>query len=266
MKGPMTEFLVPVGRTLLLGSFGLSLVQSIRGRTDLELPFERLVVGMLALSLYDTAGLWLQAVSDQLTAAIAELGREDDLKALLLTAFQKAADAPAANGQATAFNIPAVIEQAWRTGVWGVMSALVEGAFLVVSFVLECARDVLWQIILFVFPLAAGVFPVLPRLLANLCLYAVELSLWLPTLCIVERVTGAVAKTHLTEIGSLGLSILGIELVAIVLILAIPSVTHKLLSGAVSGDFGAQGSALGWAKGAIIEGRTRVLTGDGGAP
>ena len=168
------ELLVPAGRTLLLAAFGWTLLQSIRGRSDLQQPFERLVIGMLALSYYDTAAIWLDAVSAQLSASVMSMGRETDLKTLLLNAMQQASSAPTNSGGHTAFNLPAVLEQAWRAGVWGVMSAVVDGVFLVISFLLECTRDVLWQFLLLLFPLGAGLYPVFPHLMGGLSLYALE--------------------------------------------------------------------------------------------
>jgi hypothetical protein len=240
MTGLQPTLLIPVGRTLLLGSFGVTLINAMRGKHDLALPFERLVLAFLALTFFDIGAFQLEAMGDLLTAMILKLGQKDDLRALLTDAFKQAAASPTADGGSTSFNLPAVIEQAWRTGVWGVMTATVEGTFLVVSFVLECMQEVLWKLLLFLFPIAAGMLPVFPRMLSNLVIYAVELTLWFPMLCLIEFVTGTVAKEHLTQSGSLGLFIVGVEIVAILLILLIPTVTHRFLSGAISGDFNSQ--------------------------
>jgi hypothetical protein len=132
------------------------------------------------------------------------------------------------------------IGEAWRTGVWGIMTALVEAVFLLVGFILECCREVLWTLLLFLFPLSCGVFPVFPKMMTNLVLYAVELSLWLPMLGLVELTTGIVAKKHLDQTGGLGFYMVAVQLIAILLILLIPSVTHRFLSGAFSGDFNSQ--------------------------
>ena len=264
MKTPFMELLVPIGKVLLLGSFGASLLQAIRGRFPLNVSFERLVLGMIALAYFDRAALTLQWLSDELIAAISQAGHSEDLRGLLLDAFKKAASAPAPAGSgARIFNAPAILEQAWRTGVWGVMSALVEGVYLIASFVLECARDVLWQLLLFVLPIAAGLMPVLPGMLAALTVYALELVFWLPMLCLVESVTGTVARSRLTEDGSLGLTLIGVECVAIVLILSIPALTHRIMQGALNGDLGAQQSVLGWARGIVFEGRTSVIKSGG---
>lgn len=231
--------LVPVGKSLLLAAFAFCLIQGMRGRMELSLGFERLAIGFLAMTFYRDGAFWLEILSEQLSGRISSLG-QGDLRQFLLEAFKKAAEAPAPSGQGSSFNLPALLEQAWRTGVWGVMSALVEGIFLIVSFVLECARDVLWALLLFLFPLACGAYPVFPRILGNLVLHAVELSFWIPMLCLVERVTGGVAREHLLKTESWGLSLVAVQVVAILLILLIPTVTHRFLSGAFSGDFNSQ--------------------------
>jgi hypothetical protein len=195
---------------------------------------------MLSLSFFISGASILSTVSSELERSIAMLGHRDDLRALILDSFSKASEQPTAAGGSTSFNIPALIEQAWRTGVWGVMTSFVEGVFLIVSFVLECAREVLWQLLLVLFPLAAGVFPIFPRMLGNLVVYAVELSLWLPMLCLVELTTGGVAKAHMVQDGSWGLYIVAVQVIAILLILLIPNITHRFLSGAFSGDFNSQ--------------------------
>jgi hypothetical protein len=227
-----------------LAGFAVTLIHSMRGKHDLSVPIERLLIGVLALTYYPVAATQLEALSQALSETISNLGNRDDLRALLLNAFKKAATSPTDSGNSTVFNIPAVLEQAWRTGVWGVMTSLVEGVFLVVSFVLECAQEVLWKLLLFLFPLAAGAVPIFPRLLTNQVLYSVELSLWFPVLCMVELVTGVVAKRHLVQSGSWGLYLVGVEVVAILLILMIPTVTHRLLNGAFAGDFNAQGGVF----------------------
>jgi len=263
MNTPLNpELLVPTGRALLLGSFGWTLLQAVRGKNDLALPFERVVIGMICLSSFQMAALYLESASDQLSSLISSAHERDDLRSLLLEAFKAAANAPSASGTPTnGFNLPEVMEQAWRTGVWGVMSALVEGVFVIASFILECAQEVLWQLLLFLFPMSAGVFPLFPRMMGNLVLYAVELSLWFPMLLLIELVTGIVAKGHLKQSGSLGLYIVGVEVVAILLILMIPSIAHRFLSGAFSGDFNSHASILLWSRRVIQVSRHQLRGG-----
>ncbi|MCC7441304.1 MAG: hypothetical protein IT285_06715 [Bdellovibrionales bacterium] len=230
--------LVPVAKVLLIGTFAYALLQAMRGRVELAIAFERLVVAFLALIYFLDAALRLEGLSLELTALIGTVAR-DDLRAVILDAFRNAATAPTGSGESTV-NLPAILEQAWRTGIWGIMSALVEGTFLIVAFVLECAKEVLWTLLLVLFPLACGAFPIFPRLMSNLALYALELSLWFPMLVLVERVAGHVAKGRMQQAGSWGLYLVAVEVVAILLIILIPSMTHKFMSGAFAGDFNSQ--------------------------
>lgn len=238
------ELLIPIGKSVLLGSFGYSLVQSSRGNLPLPLAFERLLVATLALTFFQTGAKAMEELSSLLLLLIGRLGDRQDLKTLLLEAFKKSADSPAASGGSTSFNIPAVLEQAWRTGVWGVMTSLVEGVFLITSFVLECAQEVLWTLLLLLFPISAGIFPVFPKMMINLILYAIELSFWFPMLCLVELATGSVAAKHMTTAGSWGLYVVGVEIIAILLIMLIPSISHRFLSGAFAGDFNSHTSFI----------------------
>lgn len=231
------DLLVPASKAMLLGSFGYSLLRTVQGRQELALPFERLVVGMLALALFQPAARVLAEISAQLVELIRLSGAAQDLRALVLDAFKQSLGPKGSD-------LPGLLEQAWRTGVWGMMSAVVEGFFLIVGFVLECAHEVLWALLLMLVPLACGVFPIFPRLLSNLVLYAVELCLWFPLLVLIERVGGEVASRRLTQEGSWGLYLVGVETVAILLICLIPTVAHRFLSGAFSGDFGSQQSVF----------------------
>jgi hypothetical protein len=81
-------------------------------------------------------------------------------------------------------------------------------------------------------------------MLTQLSLYAVELALWFPMLSAVEVTTAIVAKREMTRSGSWGLYIVAVELLAILLILMIPALTHRFMSGAFSGDFDTQSSVL----------------------
>lgn len=237
-------FFIPVGKAMLLGSFGFALNRSLRGDATTLDAFERLAIALIALASFQGLALGLDVISDQLTQSVSQLGNREDLKTLLLDAFKHSVNEPSSAGERTAFNIPAVLEQAWRTGVWGVMTALVEGTFLIVSFVLECAQEVLWKLLLLLFPLAAGVYPVFPRIMLSLAVYAVELSLWNPMLCLVQLVTGAVARQHMHAAGSWGLYIVAVQVIAILLIGLIPSITHQFMGGALSGDFNSQSNVL----------------------
>jgi hypothetical protein len=224
----------------------------MRGTHDFASVFERVTIGLIGILFFQSAADVLLKISDDLTGVISELSSQQDLKTLILEALKKAADEVPASGSSTSFNLPSVIEQAWRTGVWGVMAAIVDGVFLISSFVLECAREVLWKLLLFLFPIACGVFPIFPRMMLNQCLYAVELALWFPILSLVQTTTGIVAQDYMQKSGSLGLYVVAVELLAIILILLIPSVTHRFLSGAFSGDFNSQAGLHRMATRAVV--------------
>jgi hypothetical protein len=247
--GVTPELLVPAGKALLLGAFGVQLVQVTRGSASLSGAFEKFAIGFLALVFFQSIARGLDGFSVALTESIQRVANSNELTAVVLEAFTRAAQEKDASGEAPwPVNVPALVEQAWRTGVWGVMNAIIEGLFLIVSFILESAREVLWHLLLVLFPIAAGLYPVFPRMAANLGLYAIELSLWQPTLALVEGVTAQVARQHLTESGSLGLTLIGVEVVACLLILSIPAVTRRFMSGAFAGDLDSQSSVFKWAK------------------
>jgi hypothetical protein len=238
------DILVPSGRVLLGGAFGFSLIRAMKGSLELQVTFERLAIGCIALAFFRPASTQLLRVSEDLAKIISNLGHEEDLRTFILNALQNSVTAPSGSGSATQFNLPAVLEQAWRTGVWGIMSTVIDWMFMIASFLLECAREVFWTLLLFLYPIACGVFPITPQMLIQLSLYAVELALWFPMLSAVEVTTAVVAKREMTRSGSWGLYIVAVELLAILLILMIPSLTHRFLSGAFSGDLDTQSGLL----------------------
>lgn len=247
------NLLMPWGKALLLAALGVSLVRTMRGMTDFTLVIERFVVGFLGILFFQPAALLLQDLSDSLLQMVQKLGHQGELKTLILDALKQAARAPTTSGGRPlgGVNLPSLLEQAWRIGVWGVMASVVEFAYLVVSLLLECAQAVFLKILLLLFPLACGVYPVFPRVFYNFCAYAVELALWFPVLTLIEIATGTVAKSYLTKAGSWGLYVVAIELIAILLIATIPSLVHRCVSGALSGDLDASSSVVQWAKRAM---------------
>src|SRR4051812_46455510 len=84
--------LVPFGKALLMGSFAVTLIRAMRNGGELQVGFERLVIGFLALVFFENAAVTLESLSEQLSHAIHRLGDEDDLKKLILEAFQNASD------------------------------------------------------------------------------------------------------------------------------------------------------------------------------
>lgn len=235
------------GKVLLLGSFGISLVRAMRGDLKLEVVFERVVIGIIFFSFYKSFGNGLESITKELTLQIKRLNPDEDLKELIIAGMKKAASTPNTNG-VSGINVSEVFEQALRTGVWGVLNAVVEFLFILSELLIECAHAVFVKLALIIFPLSIGVFPILPKVMTNMMLYLVELSLWLPVLSIIRTTTAVVAKGYLEKSGSLGLYIIGVELVAILLMFMVPTISNRLLSGAFSGDFNTQNSVLSHGK------------------
>ncbi len=239
------ELLVPWSKSLLMGAFGWTLIQAIRGEEALALPFERLAIGVLSFVFYPEASRQLQGLSADLQDLLRHAGGSADLKALVLAALESSAQAPLPASQSTTFlNLPSLTEQVLRTGVWGALTLIVQWIFLLASILLETAHDVFWKLIVFMFPLGCGLYPLFPRMLTNLALYAIELCLWIPILILIERITSEVGRTLLTREGSLGLPLIAVELIAVFLILSVPMTAHRFLSGAFSGDMGSGGSVI----------------------
>ena len=262
--------LIPAARSLLLGSFGISLILAIRENDELSRPFERLAMGLIALMFFKPALSGLLLLSQELTDLIQKMGPTEGLKDFVLSSLLKAGDlnsAPQlgdlskmgaadlmARAKAAAGNALGVFGQVLRTGVWGVASGIAEFLFLISAFVLECARDVLWQMLLILFPMACAVLPVSPRVFQNLCLYAIELALWFPMLRLVDVVTSHVARRYFVIPESLGLYLVAVELVAIALMLMIPAIAHRVVSGAFNSDLGVSATVLSYAKRAVLRG------------
>jgi hypothetical protein len=242
----------PWGRALLIGSFSLALVQAIRHEEELSDAFEGLAIGLVALVFYRDGGALLGSLSKELQSYLHRVGDGVDLKQYLLGLIQQSAATPVGGKPVTGgVNLPALTEQVWRMGVWGVLTTIVDWLFLLAQVLLEAAHAVLWKLLLLLYPLSCGVYPLSPRMLGNLSLYAVELSLWLPILLLIQIATSEVARGSIGSSGGLGLQVVAIELMATLLILSVPAVTHRFLSGAFSGDLGTGAHVLGKSQGWI---------------
>ena len=134
-----------------------------------------------------------------------------------------------------------MVGQLWRAGVWGVVSSLIELIFLVSDYLILVSSKVFLAQVLLFFPIGCGLYPVFPKIFFNLCLYAVELSLWRAMLIIIHEITALVGQDYLASDSTQGLQIIDVELVAIYLVLSIPRTTHQVMQGALSGDHGASG-------------------------
>jgi len=235
----------PWGRTLLVGSFCLALMNTIREEEDLSAPFESLIIGVLALTFYPQCAAILKSLSTEIQSYLAQASSSVDLNEFVLDLLKRSAAAPSDGKPVSGgVNLPALAEQVWKVGVWGVLTSIVQWVFLLAQFLLESGYAVLWKILVLLFPLACGVYPVLPRMLGNLAVYAVELSLWMPILMLIKLATSEVARTSVGAAGGVGLQVVAVEVMAVLLMLSVPTVTHKFMSGAFSGDFGTSDHTL----------------------
>lgn len=249
------KLLLPAGKIILLGCSGYSVFQAVRGASEPVAVVETLVVAFVGLTFYAELLNGLQAVSESLVGYLSKAGDAGSLKDFILSALANAADATTSSGDKTSFNIPAVVEQVFRLGVWGVMTSIVECVFLLADFIIQASQAVLWNLMTFLAPIACALLPLTSRIATGLATYAVELSLWKPLLILIQIFTSSAARKMAAVDGGWGLSVVAVELVAILLILSVPAIAHRFLSGAFAADFGAgeklrdQGTrAVVWAK------------------
>jgi len=254
---------VPAGKAILLAGIGYQFLQAARGANSFTSGIERTVGGLVLLLFFEAGGNHLLELSDLLRGVIARQAGSEDIKALVLESFKSAAKSGSDGSLLTSVNVSALIEQAWRTGVWGAMSTIVDGLFLLVGFILESAFEVIWTLLLVLFPLAAGVFPLVPAIARNMATYAVELALWRPMLELIESVAAKVARTHMQAQGEWGLSILATEVVSCILILSIPLIAHRFVSAGLSGDFASQAGIFKHFRTLATSARIRVEKGTG---
>ncbi len=238
------DLLASVGRILLMCSFATAIVLALRKSEPLEPPFERLIVGFIALTFASTAVDLVRHLMTELATTLDRQRFGTKLTDVILGSLAQSATS----------GTQSVLAQLWRMGVWGVMSSVVEGVFLISSFVLECAQEVIWQVLIVFLPVAAGLYPVFPRIFTQLVGYAIQIQFWIPMLCLVEIATGQVAQSRMQQEGGWGLYIIAVQVLAIWMIVKIPSFTHRVLSGALSGDLNTQSSLIIFARKIITGG------------
>jgi len=232
--------LAPIGKILLLGCMGFAVYRVIQGESEVEEAISGMVVGFLGLCFYQDGFSVLNSISEQMVKLLGDHMDHRSLQDQLIAAIQKGA--PQRSG-----SLPSAGEmfgQLWRAGVWGVVSTLVELVFLISDYIIVVTQKVFSKQVFFFFPVACGLFPMFPKILFNLSLYAVELSLWRPMLIIVHEITSLVGQDYLADDPTQGLQIIAVELVAIYLIFSIPKTTHNVMQGALSGDHGASGGFI----------------------
>ena len=247
MNASVSGVLIPVGQTLLFGAFGWSLIQSLRSDESLAEAFEALALGFLALLFYRQGAEVLLTLSQSLMSHLERHGGGVSVMNRLHDMMRANQQDPKMLENFMAHN-PILM---FKNGIWGILISISQFVFVCVEGVLELAQKVLWQLILILFPIAAGLFPIFPVMMKRLALYAVELSLWLPVLYLVNLASGAVLSTQEVSGTTFGLGVIIAELLTIVLILYIPSVTHRFMSGAFDHLLGSGGPAIQYGKRAL---------------
>ena len=237
MQGVDTSILVPVGRVLLIGSFGYCLIQALRNEEELQESFEGLVVGLLALLFFRQGAALLDSLSSSLVGFLESRGGEAKMIAQIKGLYTSVNTDPALKSDSSG------VWPALKLGIWSVLVTITQFLFICVDGVLMLAKKVLWQLLLVLFPLAAGVFPIFPAMMKNLSLYAVELSLWGPVLYLVDYAAAAAIRDPEVANHPLGLGVVVAQILTIALIIAVPAVTHRFMSGAFGAVLGAGASA-----------------------
>ncbi|MBI2712582.1 MAG: hypothetical protein HYX41_07005 [Bdellovibrio sp.] len=225
------SYLNAVGVSLLLFSFGFRIVLALRKQEKLEPCFVGLAIGLLGITFFSTFIDILSRLSDALTQEIQRLGDAQALKKLVLQSIEAAANEPDANGNKVLLNIPAVIEQLFRFGVWGTASSIADFFFLIAQTFVEVRRDVLLGLVRFLMPLIWGLYPLRPEFGHSICSYLLEMALWGPCLYLIQILISHIAPGYVYRPGSLGIPIVALEIVATILILDVPKMVHQLLGG-----------------------------------
>lgn len=222
-------------------TFSWAILRAIREQERLDEPFLRLALGTLLLQTYEPMLGGLYRISQELVIYLERLGDKTSLIDFVSQAMTRAGSlhhshaSPGLSGQVSTGvgNIAEYMSQALRTGVWGICASIVELLFIVIRYLLSIGREVLWHLILVFLPLVLGLLPSTPRLAILMTLGALELCLWPPALTVIDIVTSIVARSRSLQTGDLGLSVLAVELLAVLLAIAVIPLCHKIVSGSL---------------------------------
>ena len=231
------DLLAPTGRILLLAGSGYAIYQVVRGEYEFEKAIIGMVVGIVGLAFYMQAFGVLNSIADSLLSFLANHMNKDSLSQQIEAAVKSSETVKQGKLPTTS----EMIGQVWRAGVWSVASSIIELIFVLADPLIEVSQKVLLNLILFMYPVGCGLYPIFPKVFYNLSLYAVELSLWRPLLIVVHELTATAGRSVLGKESEDGLKIVAIEIVAAILIFSIPAVTHKVMNGALGGDLGTAG-------------------------
>lgn len=223
--------------SLLLGCFGVSLLLALRKGESVHLPFERLIFGFLAITFYTPILSGLGILGEELRLFIYRLGDQEALNSFISKALYSAATKfDQSHPLGNTGNAGNYLLQIFRTGVWGILSSITELIFVLAAFLIEVGRDALWEVVLVLFPLGAAFIPVNPKIALGMALMAVELTLWLPILEIINIATSEVARRYSMDAGDVGFRVLALEIIAIGLTFSVTIIAHKIVSGSLSGN------------------------------
>jgi hypothetical protein len=251
--------LLPVGRILLLGAFAYILVRNLRDDEELSESIEALVVGFLALIFFREGAALLSKVSGEMVSYLEAAGGGASVMGQL-TASLETAHKDTRTSQNTLTYINTL-----KGGVWGTLIVISQFIFMCVEGLLIAAQKVLWNLLLTLTPIAAGLYPVFPSMLKSLSLYAIELSLWMPVLYLINHAAGTAISSPEVAQAPFGLGVVITELLVIVLLLYVPSVTHRFMSGAFNHLLGAGSPAVAIARkssafagGSLVKGLSKL--------
>src|SRR5690606_25838502 len=124
--------------------------------------------GILGLELFQEGFQMLQNLSEGFVGFLAAHMNQDSLKEQLLTAIK-------GSSSALSGRLPTEGEffgQIWRTGLWGALSSTVDLLFMLADLLVEASQKVFLHLILLLFPLACGLFPLFPKIFSNMVVYS----------------------------------------------------------------------------------------------
>ena len=254
------DILVPIGRALLFGSLGVVIFHFIRGHSNATESAERLVLAVLAMALFAAGVGLISSLAKEAETFVEGLAGGNGLRAFLgrlMKLWNDATDSQKSGASRLAAGLAAI--EVWRGGLWGILSLIVDAAFLIVMFLLKITQGVMWNLIIVFIPIACGLFPVMPRMLTSMTMYAIEISLWLPIGRLVDWTTGEIARHYMTANPTDGVFLIGSEILAIILIWKTPQITHRLVTAEPLREVSPHGVIQGFVLGRLTAG-TRVVT------
>lgn len=238
-------YLIPTGNIILLGASGIGIVRAIRTHSGLEKALVGCAIGLLGITFCLPALEGLDKLSLVLQSDIERLGNPKAFRDLVFQSIEAGDFEPSLSGTSSP-TITSLTEQLFRSGVFGVASAIGDFIFILSQFFIEVGRDILLALLRFIFPVIWGLYPLFPNLGHSMVSYAIEMSLWGPTLYLIQVLVGHIAPQYLNRSGSLGVPIVAIEIVAALLMLMIPGTVHRLIRGTL--HTGGESTALGFIK------------------